>query len=161
MNINELPDYARDAFYVTVGLGVLATQRLEAQRQTLIGELEARLSPVREQIRANLPTIIAPQITIPALKRHEGLGRLDLSNLDLGSLDLESITGAIEKISDRFDERSQQLDARFAELEARVDGVLDRIEDQLPEAAREVVSQARGVAKEARGQLRTMVSRAA
>jgi hypothetical protein len=157
MNISEVPDYARDAFYVTVGLGVLATQNIQERQRAWTTEIEARVRPILDQLTANLPTVTAPTITI---RRPERLGALDL-NLDLGNLDLDAITGAIEKVNERLEERTQQLDQRFAELESRVDGVLDRIEDQLPDAAREVISQARGVAKEARGQLRTMVTRAA
>jgi hypothetical protein len=160
MNISDVPDYARDAFYVTVGLGVLATRNIQERQQTWTTEIEARVRPLLDQLTANLPAVTAPTITI---RRPERLGALD-HNLDLGNLrnlDLDAITGAIEKVNERLEERTQQLDQRFAELESRVDGVLDRLEDQLPDAAREVVSQARGVAKEARGQLRTMVTRAA
>jgi hypothetical protein len=161
MNLSELPDHLRDAFYVTVGLGVLAGQNLQARGETLRADLDERLTALREQVQANVPTVTLPRVTLPAVTRRDGRPVLDLASFDVADFDLDTITGAIERVSDRLDERTQQLDERFAALEARVDDVLDRLEGRLPEAAREVMSQARGVAKEARGTLRTMVTRAA
>lgn len=135
MPVSTLPDHARDAVYVTVGLGTIAARNLEDAIRQLLDSLEDQARQTRERLAGT---------SVPSI-----------------DLDLDRITAAVDTINERVELRTQELEDRIADLEARLDTVLDRVEDGLPDSAAEVMAQARGAAKDARSQLRTLVGRAA
>ena len=49
--VDEVTNAVRDAFYVTVGLAVIAFQRAQVQRQELRKQLESQLGDAREQVQ--------------------------------------------------------------------------------------------------------------
>lgn len=67
MILSELPDYARDAFYIAVGLGALATRNIVARHQSLTQDIEARINPIRDQFKAHIPTLTIPELTLPSI----------------------------------------------------------------------------------------------
>jgi hypothetical protein len=172
MDATELPnaafELARDAFYVTVGLGVIAVQNADDRRQRAFATLEERLTQVRARLDAlDLPTVELPTIDLTNIDLPRiDLPKIDLPTIELGQgIDRDRLHHAIDALNERFEDRSRQLEDRFTQLEAtfeaRLDTVLDRVEDTLPVTARDAMAQARSAAKDATDQLRTRVRRAA
>jgi ElaB/YqjD/DUF883 family membrane-anchored ribosome-binding protein len=48
---DDVRAFVKDAFYVTVGMGVLAFQRAQVQRQELRKQVESQLGDAREQLQ--------------------------------------------------------------------------------------------------------------
>src|SRR4051794_16000527 len=51
LKTDDVRNALKDAFYVTVGLGVIAYQRVQVQRQELRKQLESQLGDAREQVQ--------------------------------------------------------------------------------------------------------------
>jgi hypothetical protein len=50
VNAENIQSFVKDAFYVTVGLGVIGFQRAQVQRQELRKQLETQLGDARHQL---------------------------------------------------------------------------------------------------------------
>ena len=84
-NPDTVRNTLKDAFYVTVGLGVIAFQRAQVQRQELRKQLESQLGDARQQI--------------------EKAGKTVEDRVKVVEDRLEKVEDRFEKLVDQFEER--------------------------------------------------------
>lgn len=127
---DDLTKALRDVLYVGVGLGVIAFQRMQVQRNDFTKQVKAHLADARQQIE-----------------------QMNSANPDLAG----DARRSFDKLTEGFEERVKVVEERLVALEDQFDGIFDQIEEKLPEPARDLVKQARDTAKEARTQVRSLV----
>ncbi|MBI2709206.1 MAG: hypothetical protein HYX34_05870 [Actinobacteria bacterium] len=138
----DVTNFAKEALYVGVGLGVLTFQKLQVRRREIERELADRFAGVRAQA--------------------EKLGEAT----EEGAGDARA---RIERLAEVVEDRISELERRFDDLETQLDGYVAALEAKLPEQAAELVKQAReavkaarasarDAAREARGQVRTLLA---
>jgi hypothetical protein len=122
---------AKDAFYVTVGLGVMGVQQAKEGQEGLRAWLESQVADGKAQFESftkQLPT-------------------------------LDAVTKGFDGVSKSWESQVKQLEERLTALEERFEAILDNLQANLPEQAAELMKQARDAAKTARAQLRDLVTR--
>lgn len=112
-SFDTVTDVARDAFYVTVGAGVLAFQKAQVQRQELTKLAKTQL----EEARGNAE-----------------------KGLEEAKDQFDSVSGTVSEL---VDDRVKLVEERLGALEERLEDLLAQLEGKLPEQARDLVKQAR------------------
>jgi len=134
INPDELTKIVKDAFYVSIGLGVIGFQKAQVRRVELTKAVKSQLDGAKGRV--------------------DGLG-------DAGDDLVGDAKAQVAKLVETAEDRFKLVEERISALEEQIDAVLDQLEDKLPEQARELVKQARVAAKDARTQVRALVNRAA
>lgn len=106
--------FARDAFYVTVGAGVLAFQKAQVRRREIQKLADGRLDDAREQAEKSFQAAKSQLDTVNTLVED----RVKLVEERLGALEerLESVLGEIE---DRLPEQARDLVKQARDLVGR------------------------------------------
>jgi len=124
---------AKNAFYVTVGLGVMGFQQAKEGQEGLRNWFETHVS--------------------------DGKTQFETFTKQLPKLD--SVTKGFDGVSKSWEAQAKQLEERLTTLEEKFEAILDSLQANLPEQAAELMKQARDAAKTARAQLKDLVSRGA
>ena len=133
LTLDTVTDTARDAFYVAVGAGVIAFQKLQVQRVELTKTLTAQL--------ADAKGILDSYAMLGEIAKHTPHSK--------AIAERARSAGVSKVVFDRggflYHGRVRALaeGAREGGLEERFEAVLAQIEAQLPEQARDLVKQAR------------------
>ena len=118
----------KDAAYVVIGLGVIATQKVNVRRQELRKQLETQ----RKQLETQAST---------AREQLEA-----------------AASGARELVETQTAEARTRLLKLAEDLESRIEPLVDQVEERLPAQAARLFKEARGQAKEARETVKTRLA---
>lgn len=147
---DDLTNFARDAFYVGVGAGVIGFQKAQVKRVELTEAVKVQADEARAQFAGLGPAVEGVLADVKEF--------LDsaLASLDTDEV-VSDVKAGLEGLGSTFDERLKDLEARIDLVEDRFESLVDEVEGWLPEQARDLVKQFRGAAKEARDQVRSAV----
>ena len=127
---------AKNAFYVTVGLGVMGFQQAKEGQEGLRKWFETQVSDGKTQFETFTSQL--PKVDLPKF---------------------DTVTKGFDGVSKSWEAQAKQLEERLTALEDRFEAILDSLQANLPEQAAELMKQARDAAKTARAQLKDLVSR--
>ena len=106
LSLDTITNVARDAFYVSVGAGVIAFQKLQVQRVELTETLCTQLDDAKGRI-------------------DEAKGHIDDAK--------GTAEKSFEQVADLVEDRVKLVEERLAAMEGRLETILAQFEGKLPE----------------------------